>query len=79
MKTEHRPVPLPGQAPAPGPPGQQSRPRTASRGPNGKMNLPAGAAAFSWHYAGPDGKTLKARKRPVPVSDGGELTHHEMH
>lgn len=79
MKTENRPVPLPGQASTAGPPGgQQGRPRGSSRDTAGKLQLPTGAAAFSWHYAGPDGKTVKAHRQPVPVSDGGELTHHEM-
>lgn len=76
-KTEHRPVPVPQRPGDPGPAGA-ARPRTPSRDDAGKLTLPTGAVALSWHYAGPDGKTVKAKRQPVPVNDGGEVTHVEM-
>ncbi|GGN39347.1 hypothetical protein FHR83_006738 [Actinoplanes campanulatus] len=75
MKTENRPVPLPNGGP-PGAP-QQGRARQASRDLDGKLLLPSGAVSFSWHHAGPNGQTVKARRQPVPVNDSGEVTHVE--
>ncbi|AEV86845.1 cell division protein FtsK [Actinoplanes sp. SE50] len=75
MSVDQRPAPTRDMPPGGSPP---TRPRTASRGPDGQLTVPSGAAFLSWHYRAADGKTVKARKQPVPVSDGGELTHYEM-
>jgi hypothetical protein len=71
--TEHRPAPLPPQQ-APG--GARPGKRAASRDETGEFIPPPGAVAFSWHHAGPNGRTVKARHL-VPVNDAGEITHVE--
>ena len=65
MATEHRPVPLPGQQPAPDG-GQQRRP------------LPKGAKAWQRQYLDKDGNPRKS-EFPVPVDEAGQITHHVRH
>jgi hypothetical protein len=71
--TEQRPAPVP---PRPGTDGAsgQGKARMPSRNDLGEPVLPPGATTWSWHYAGPGGKSVKARVM-VPVNDNGERTH----
>lgn len=71
--TEHRPAPAPT-----GPDAVLARPKVKlpSRDDSGDLILPTGATTFAWHHADPNGVTVKA-KSPVPVNDGGDITHLE--
>lgn len=76
LKTEHRPAPLPNRDGQPDVVRPRPKVPMPSRDDEGNLVLPRMAAAFAWHHMGPDGKTVKA-KQPVPVNDGGEVTHVE--